>query len=126
MGGGRLHDERGVGLLAILFWLVLAGFVLWLGARVLPVYFEYWSISSVFQAQVDKGNLYDSPRELEKVILKELEFQDLDRLGAADIKVQRLAGNGRYRVEAEYEEPVHLTERVRLVFHFQLEAQEGG
>lgn len=125
MGGGRLRDERGAGLLAILFWLAVAALVVWLGARVLPVYMEYWSIDSVFQDEVEKSNLHDSPRELKKAVLEELEFQDSDRLDAADIEVDRLASGG-YRVRAEYEEAVRLSERVSLVFQFQPEAKQGG
>lgn len=125
MGGGRTRDERGVGLLAILFWLAVAALVVWLGARVLPVYMEYWSINSVFQDEVKKSNLHDSPRGLKKAVLEELEFQDVERLGAADIEVERLAGGG-YRIRAEYEEAVRLSERVSLVFQFKPEAQQGG
>jgi hypothetical protein len=125
MGGASLRDERGVGLVSIVFWLAAAGFVIWLAARVLPIYFEYWGIANVFQEQVRKGNLYDSAGELEKVILKELRFQDLNRLDANAVKVEQLAG-GRYRVWADYEAEVALSERVRLVFHFQPEAREGG
>ncbi|MEF8792202.1 DUF4845 domain-containing protein [Thiohalorhabdus sp.] len=125
MGGGRTRNESGAGLLAILFWLALAALVIWLGARVLPVYMEYWSIDGVFQDEVEKSDLHDSPRGMKKAVLEELEFQDIDRLDAADIEVERLAGGG-YRVSAEYEETVQLSERVSLVFHFQPEAQQGG
>jgi hypothetical protein len=126
MGGDVRGNERGAGLITILFWLAAAGFVIWLAARVLPVYFEYWAISNVFQEQVRKGNLYEGPRELEKVILEELRFQDLERLKAADIEVERGPGDGRYLVSADYEAEVLISERVRLVFHFQPEARGGG
>ena len=126
MGGGSLRDQRGVGVVSIVFWLAVAGFAIWLAGRVLPIYFEYWGISNVFQEQVRKGNLYDSAGELEKVILKELRFQDLERLDAGAVKVEQLPGDGRYRVWADYEATVQLSERVRLVFHFQPEARGGG
>ena len=126
MGGAPMRNERGVGLIGIVFWLAVAGFVLWLGARVVPVYFEYWGIANVFKEQVRKGNLYDSAAELEEVVLKELKFQDLNRLNAAAVKVEKLPDSGRYRVWADYEAEVALSERVRLVFHFQPEAREGG
>jgi len=115
-----------VGLVSILFWLVLAAFVVWLGARVVPLYFEYWTIHTVFQEQVRKGNLYDTPQEMKRQVLKELEFQDVSRLKADDVKVEALPGDGHYRVSADYEAEVHLTDRVRLVYHFQPEAREGG
>ncbi|HKJ70778.1 MAG TPA: DUF4845 domain-containing protein [Gammaproteobacteria bacterium] len=126
MGGAAVRGERGVGLVSILFWLVLAAFVVWLGARVVPLYFEYWTIHTVFQEQVRKGNLYDTPQEMKRQVLKELEFQDVSRLKADDVKVEALPGDGHYRVSADYEAEVHLTDRVRLVYHFQPEAREGG
>ena len=125
MGGAPIGNERGAGLFSVVLGLVVAGFLVWLGARVVPVYFEYWSISNVFQEQVRKSNLYDSAGELEKVILDELDFQDLNRLNASMIQVKELAGGG-YRVSSDYEAEVVLSERVRLVFHFQPEAQQGG
>ena len=126
MGGASMRDQRGVGLVSIVFWLAIAAFVIWLAARVLPIYFEYWGIANVFQEQVRKGNLYDSAGELEEVILKELRFQDLGRLDAKAVKVEQLPGDARYRVWADYEATVKLSERVRLVFHFQPEAGKGG
>jgi len=125
MGGGRGGNESGVGLLAILFWLAVAGMVLWLGARVVPLYLEYWSIAKVIEDKVEKSNVHESPRSLKKAILKELEFQDIERLNAADIEVAELAGGG-YRARADYKEAVQLTKRVSLLFHFQPEARQGG
>lgn len=121
-----LKDQRGVSPFTIVLGLVVAAFAIWLAARVLPVYFEYWSISSVFQEQVRKGNLYQGPGELETVILKELRFQDIKRLSAADVKVEHPYDTDRYKVWAEYEAEVELTDRVRLVFHFRPEGRTGG
>ena len=126
MGGEFHRGERGAGLMAILFWVAVVGFVIWFAARVLPVYFEYWAISNVFTEQVRKGNLYDTPEQLEQVILKELEFQDLKRLDAAAVEVERGPRGERFHVWAEYNAEVHLSERVRLVFQFKPEAREGG
>ena len=123
-GGAR--SQKGMGLLGLLFWVVLAGMVFWLGSRIVPLYFEYWSIERVFQEQVQKGSLYGSPRELEREVIKELRFQDLTRLKAEDIQVKPAPGGDRYRVFAEYQAEVPLFNGVRLVIPFQPEATEGG
>ena len=124
MGGNLGRSERGAGVVTILFWVALAGFVIWLAARVVPVYFEYWAISNVFQEQVRKANLYEGPQELKTVVLEELKFQELDRLEARDLKVKQLS-SGQYRVSAEYQEVVPVTERVRILFTFRPEAKGG-
>jgi len=73
---------------------------------------------------VNKANLYEGPVELRTVIMEELKFQDLERLEAADVEIEKL-DSGRYRVAAEYREVVPVTDRVRILFAFRPEATGG-
>ncbi|MFA9461725.1 DUF4845 domain-containing protein [Thiohalorhabdus methylotrophus] len=125
MGADR-HSQRGLGLWGILFWLALIGILFWLGARIVPLYYEYWNIQTVFQEQIQKGSLYGTPQELRQEVLKELRFQDLQRLDAKEIQVKKVASGDRYRVWAEYRARVPLARGVELVFTFKPEATEGG
>lgn len=122
--GARPRGERGVGPLGLLFWLGVIFAVVWGATRIVPLYFEYWAISNVFQEQVNKANLYEGPVELRTVLMEELSFQDLERLEEADIEIEEL-DSGRYRVGAEYREVVPVTERVRILFTFRPEATGG-
>ena len=124
--GPKLQGEAGVGTFAVLLWIVLLAVVFWLGSKVVPLFYEYWNIQTIFQEQIQKGSLYDSAGELERVVIDELAFQDLNRLGAEDIEVQKGPGDGRYHIFAEYEAVVPLSERIRLVVTFKPEAREGG
>jgi hypothetical protein len=124
--GPKLQREAGVGVVAILFWIVLVAALFWLGSKLAPLYYEYWNIQTIFQEQIQKGSLYDSAGELERVVIDELEFQDLTRLDANAIKVQKGPGEGRYHIYAKYEAVVPLSERIRLVITFKPEAREGG
>lgn len=122
--GVRPYEERGVGLLGLLLWLGVIFVVVWGATRIVPLYFEFWAISNVFQEQVNKANLYEGPGELQTVILEELKFQDLERLEVSDIQIEGL-DSGRYRVAAEYQEVVPVTDRVRILFTFRPEATGG-
>lgn len=120
----RPEGEKGVGLLGVLLTLGMLFVVIWAIARIVPIYFEYWAISNVFQEQVRKANLYEGPQELKTVVLEELKFQELDRLQARDLKIKQLP-SGQYRVSAEYQEVVPVTDRVRILFTFRPEAKGG-
>jgi len=120
------QGEAGVGLVGSLFWIVLLGGGVWFASKLVPLYYEYWNIQTVFREQIHKGSLYETPRELERVVVKELQFQGLDRLDAEAIEVKRDEASGRYRVSARYEGTVWLTQRMRLVVTFTPEAKEGG
>ncbi len=120
-----MEGNRGIGLLGVLAWLAVIALIVWMAVRIVPIYFEYWAINKVFTEQVRKADLYDSAQELEVQVLKELRFQDLNRLDARSVEVERLSNGGRFRVYAEYEAVVPLSGRARLVFTFRPEATGG-
>lgn len=121
-----MRGERGIGLIGVMGWMAVVGLIAWAAIRIVPLYFEFWGIRDIFAEQVQKGKIYGSARELEAQILKELRFQDLDRLDARAIKVQWLPDPGHFRVSARYEAVVRLTDGVRLVFTFRPEAAGSG
>ncbi|MFP4559793.1 MAG: DUF4845 domain-containing protein [Thiohalorhabdus sp.] len=119
------RGQTGFGVWSVLFWVALVGVVAWLGARVFPLYYEYWTISQVFQEQVQKGSLYDSRGELQREVAKKLDFEDVDRLDRSEIQVEKKP-TGQYRVFAEYQVAVPLSSTIQVVFTFSPEADEGG
>ncbi|HKJ88104.1 MAG TPA: DUF4845 domain-containing protein [Gammaproteobacteria bacterium] len=120
------QSQQGLGVWSVLAWVAVIGVMFWIGARIVPLYYEYWSIKTVFQEQIQKGSLYSSTQGLKKEVLKELHFQDLDRLGSKDLHVEKGPRGDRYHISAKYEANVPLARGVRLVLTFQPEATEGG
>ncbi|MEK8090904.1 DUF4845 domain-containing protein [Thermithiobacillus plumbiphilus] len=116
---GREHGTTLVGLLA--WGVVLVAFTV-LAAKILPVYYEYWSVVNAVKAQAQSTDARASERDVREALLKRLEVADVTHVESDDIQIERDSGNNP-RIRVAYERRVHLFGNMSGCFDFTTQSQ---
>lgn len=109
--------ERGTTLVGLLAWgIVLVVFTIMV-AKILPVYYEYWSVLNAVKAQAQSTDAQASERDVREALLKRLQVADVTHVGSDDIQIERDAGNN-LRIRVAYDRRVHLFGNMSGCFDF--------
>lgn len=121
----RESRQAGLTVWSLLAWLAVLGGLVWLVVRVVPLYYQYWTVQTILDTHVRQAEAYDSAAEMRSALRGSLEAKSVGQYVPASA-VTVADTDGGYRIEVGYERTVPLTERVRLVYDFRAEAASGG
>ncbi|SEO51876.1 protein of unknown function [Aquisalimonas asiatica] len=80
--------------MGLLVVLVLGAFVAMLALRIIPIYLESMTVASVVSDVADNPELGDArPGEVRSALMRQLQVNNVDKLGRNDISVER-SGEG--------------------------------
>ena len=105
-----LKAQRGLGILALLFWIALVGSVLVVAMRTLPIVNEYMSIQKAVVSSAREGDAAAIRRAFDKQ--SQVDYGTKFSSQLLDIKTS----NGITTVEFEYQRTVPLAGPVSLLF----------
>lgn len=121
MGGlevpGQAWRQRGLGALSNLSILILLSGVVLAGLKVAPYYLEFYKVQKAVDSLKGKGEVQTlTPEQIRRLLENQLYIDEVRRLTAKDIHVQR--STSQVNVEVGYEVREHLVANVDLVLTF--------
>ena len=109
--------EAGVSLIGVIFWLLILVFLVAFVVKVMPSYYDYWSLKNIVSQQAQQSG----PEESASQIRHNLN----DRLGVAminipqkDIQIEK-SGTGPALITISYDKIVPLIANISLLLHFE-------
>lgn len=109
------HRQGGLSLISGLLLLVVVGFLALVAVRLFPVYFDYFTVSSVLN-EVRNTAHGESPSAIRDTIERRFEVNEVDAVSAGDIRI--LPDNGGMNVSIRYEQRVPFIANLSLIASF--------
>ena len=109
--------ETGASLIGVIFWLLILVFLVAFVVKVMPSYYDYWSLKNIVSQQAQQSG----PEESASQIRHNLN----DRLGVAMIKIPQKdiqiekSGTGPALITVSYDKIVPLIANISLLLHFE-------
>lgn len=119
---GKRQD--GLTLLSQLLVLAVIGFFAYTGIKLVPIYLEYFSVSSSLKSLAEDGSQGLAGGELQSRLLKRLEINNVTHVSADDIRI-RNEGNAKI-VAVQYEVLEPLYGNVSLLVSFEDSVKISG
>ena len=114
-------QQRGITLSGVMFFMILVGFSAYSAARVLPGYFDYWSVQRIMKNVVEQPNIQDSKeRDIRAKFVKELQINNIETVNSEDLLVEWIPNGVRLSVDFSVKKP--FMGPVSLCLDFQAEA----
>lgn len=111
--------QRGMSLLMLLAIMVLVGFLLLLGIRLVPIYIDYWTIRSVAESVRDDLDMMEvSKGEIRKSLSSHMTLNNLRSYDRDIYSISRSKGGG-MEITIEYEERTAFIANLDLVARFE-------
>lgn len=101
-----MKHQRGVTLGGLMFFMLLVGFGVYTAFRVLPGYFDYWTVQKIMRnvaGQSDVVNIRD--RELRDRFARELRLNNVTVVGMEDLAIERVSNGVRLSTEFSTKRP---------------------
>jgi len=101
-----MKQQRGVTLGGLMFFMLLVGFGVYAAFRVLPAYFDYWTVQKIMKnvaGQTDVVNLKD--RELRDRFARELQLNNVTVVAMEDLGIERVANGVRLSTSFSAKQP---------------------
>ena len=114
----KMHNtQRGMGLLAIMFWILFAVFVLHTGFKVFPVYMTDLTIKSMVEnLGKESDTTYRGPSDVMQAISRRLQVNSISHIGRDEVTITR---EGDYFiVDIDYEVVVPYLANISLLMEF--------
>lgn len=104
--GMRYFDRRQNGLtfLSTLLLLVVIGFFAYLAIKLVPIYLEYFNVTSSLNSLASEQSQGLTRTELRESLMKRLQVNDVKHVDRRNIKIQREAGGHVVSVEYDVQE----------------------
>ena len=116
------HKQRGVTLTSFLGILVVAGFVLFIGMKLLPMYQEFYAVKSAMKGVAEEpGSGSMDPARVQDLFFRRLDMSYSDSVKPRDVKFERIAGGWKMKVSYEVRKP--MMGNIDVVGHFQAEQE---
>ena len=113
--------QRGMTLIGWLLTLVLIGFAGIIAIRLVPVYMDAYTVSSIMQQLESESRTTSMDRrEVRETFRRRLDVNDVTRVSASDLQFKEITGG--MQVLLEYESRVPLIGNLDAVARFQEEA----
>ena len=113
----RHSGEAGISFIGVIFWLLILVFLVAFVVKVMPSYYDYWSLKNIVSQQAQQSG----PEESASQIRHNLN----DRLGVAminipqkDIQIEK-SGTGPALITISYDKIVPLIANISLLLHFE-------
>lgn len=115
----RHNKQRGASLLGLLIVVVVGGFFLLLGVRLVPVYLEYFTVKSIAQSVAEDRALSEaSIQEINEALKTQMQLNEVRRDREEIFQVERRSGGG-VALAVDYERREPLLANVDLVITFE-------
>lgn len=87
------YRQRGVSVPALIALLVVVGFVVMIGVRLTPVYFNYYTLVSLVKSVQQDPSLRGAPtEEIRAALDKRMRLNEVDDLGYDVVQIRRPGG----------------------------------
>ncbi|MHB8248761.1 MAG: DUF4845 domain-containing protein [Acidithiobacillus sp.] len=114
----RTKDQRqaGISLLGLLFWMVLLVLIIAFVVKIMPVYYDYWSLESIVTTQAREARPQSTEDEIRYDLNRRLGVAMID-IPQKDIQIVK-DGNAQPIITVDYDKVVPLVGNVSLLIHF--------
>jgi hypothetical protein len=111
-----MRKQQGIGIVALVFVLAVAAFIVIIGLKLVPVYLEYFSIKRALVHTVQEDARNATVADLRKAFQRRAEVDDIKSVTAADIDITKEGGTPVMSVS--YAAKVHLFYNASLCMDF--------
>lgn len=87
-----MRNERGISLLNLVIGLGVAGFLVVMGAKLMPAYIEYYKVKKLFAAMEQAGDLKGTVREIRYDWEKRNAIEDVHSIKGDDLEITKEGG----------------------------------
>lgn len=114
-----VRNQRGITLISWVAILIVVGFVVLFAVRVVPAYFNYWTLLNVVQGVQGDPALQDAPRdEVRSKLNTRMRINDVDDIGYDAVSI-RQAPSGGLTLVIDYEVREPLVGNIDVVVSFE-------
>jgi len=114
----RLTRQRGVSPLAWIAILLVVGFFAYFGSRVVPAYFNYYSLVDVVEGVANDGTMQNtSVSGIRQTVRKRMRLNDVDKIAEDAVTIERRGG--KIVMELDYQVRRALFGNVDVCMRFQ-------
>jgi len=100
------NRQSGLTFISILMLLVIFGFYVYLGLKLLPIYLEYYKVKSVVSAvQKESQTAQQTPEQIRQTLMNRFYINEVRRLTGKEIKIKSVPAGTLVEVEWEVREP---------------------
>ncbi len=100
------NRQSGLTFISILMLLVILGFYVYLGLKLLPIYLEYYKVKSVVSAvQKESQTAQQTPEQIRQTLMNRFYINEVRRLTGKEIKIKSVPAGTLVEVEWEVREP---------------------
>ncbi|WP_440995566.1 DUF4845 domain-containing protein [Arhodomonas sp. SL1] len=100
-------SQQGMTITQLLVGLVVIGFLALVGARLIPVYIEAYSVGRILEGIAAETRYTGSNRaEIRRTFSRRLSVNDIDSLEASDLELESVSGGMRASVAYEVRRPL--------------------
>lgn len=111
------RKSQGFSVILFIIGLSLVSFFGVIGFKVIPVYFEYYSVrQNLLALENETFNPHTIPLQVRRTLDKKFQIDDIKSVSVRDVKIDRVGGG--YRVRVVYDVPVEITDHLTLKLHF--------
>ena len=112
----RRSGEAGLSFIGAIFWLLILVFVVALVVKVMPSYYDYWSLKNIVSQQERQSAPEESAAQIRRDLNTRLEVAMI-HIPQKGIQVEK-AGAGPVLITVSYDKIVPLVGNISLLLHF--------
>ncbi|MEY2333373.1 DUF4845 domain-containing protein [Acidithiobacillus ferrianus] len=113
----RPPEEAGISFLGVIFWLVILVFAIAFIIKVMPSYYDYWSLRNIVSAQARQSSPQDSVSQIRYDLNSRLSVAMI-HIPQKDIRIEK-SGHGPPMITISYDRIVPLAGNISLLLHFE-------
>ena len=116
------RKQQGITLTSFLAILVVVGFALFVGMKLLPMYQEFYAVKAAMKGVAQEpgsGNM--DPARAQDLFFRRLDMSYSDSVKPRDVKFERIASGWKMKVSSEVRKP--MMGNLDVVGHFQAEQE---
>lgn len=122
---GMRRRQGGITLIGFIIVAAVAGFFVYIGMKLFPMYSEYYAVKSALRglaAEPNAGNL--DPGRIQTLLFRRLDMSYSDSIKKDNVKIQRVDSG--WQIEVKYEVRKPLVANLDVVGRFQATQQLSG
>ncbi len=119
------RKQGGITLIGFIIVAAVAGFFVYIGMKLFPMYSEYYAVKSALKglaAEPNAGNL--DPGRIQTLLFRRLDMSYSDSIKKDNVKIQRVDSG--WQIEVKYEVRKPLVANLDVVGRFQASQQLSG
>ncbi len=109
--------EAGVSLIGVIFWLLILVFLVVFVVKVMPSYYDYWSLKNIVSQQAQQSGPEESASQIRHNLNSRLGVAMIN-IPQKDIQIEK-GGTGSALITVSYDKIVPLIANISLLLHFE-------